>query len=278
MTQRLTLLLTGGGMLLLLYAGQLISNSAGAPAGRTGAPGELTCQEGCHNSFALNTGPGATSLSSTVPETGYEPGQTYQVSLKIKNAGVTRFGFGATTIGTVSQTGAGNKALTEATRTKLATLSGKEYITHTSAGTSSNDSASWSFNWTAPAAGTGEVKVYASFVGCNVANNGRLGDHVYTQSLVIGEAGSAALDQLPFVRNWKAYTSGSQIHLEVEAAAPAVLMAEVLSLSGSVVYRKEVLVSPGVYTEIIPAQHWGKGLYFLRLSSGEDQSLQKLVL
>jgi hypothetical protein len=265
-------------MLLLLYAGQLISNSAGAPGGRTGAPGELTCQEGCHNSFALNTGPGTTSLSSTVPETGYEPGQTYQVSLKIKNAGVTRFGFGATTIGTVSQTGAGNKTLTEATRTKLATLSGKEYITHTSTGTTSTDSATWSFNWTAPAAGTGEVKVYASFVGCNVANNGRLGDHVYTQSLEIKEAGTASLDQLPFVRNWKTYTSDQSIYLEIEATSPTALMVEVLGLSGNVVYRKEVRVSPGVYTEIIPAQHWGKGLYFLRLGSGLDQSLQKLIL
>ena len=57
------------------------ANPGGPPTGRTGAPGELTCINGCHSSFSLNSGDGSLSLSN-VPAT-YEFGQSYAIDISL---------------------------------------------------------------------------------------------------------------------------------------------------------------------------------------------------
>jgi hypothetical protein len=66
--------------------------------------------------------------------------------------------------------------------------SGK-YMTHTSAGTAqtATNSRTWTFQWTAPTAGTGTVTVYAAMNATNSSNSSS-GDLIYSSSLVIPEA------------------------------------------------------------------------------------------
>ena len=70
-------------MILASLTITVVSFSGGPPTGRTGAPGETTCQAGCHSSFALNSGSGSVSIASDVPETGYEAGQTYTITFNV---------------------------------------------------------------------------------------------------------------------------------------------------------------------------------------------------
>jgi hypothetical protein len=66
--------------------------------------------------------------------------------------------------------------------------SGK-YITHTSSGTTqtATNSRTWTFQWTAPVAGTGTVTVYAAMNATNFSNSSA-GDLIYSSSLAIPEA------------------------------------------------------------------------------------------
>lgn len=65
--------------------------------------------------------------------------------------------------------------------------SGK-YITHTVVTTQTGtNSRTWTFQWTAPAAGTGTVTFYAAMNATN-SSNSSAGDMIYSSNLVLAEA------------------------------------------------------------------------------------------
>lgn len=167
-----------------------LSSSSGAPAGRTGSPGDggLTCAiSGCHL-------PGPTPavmagwITSNVPASGYVPGNTYTITATATRAGHVRFGFEISpqnNIGTLL----GSLIITNTTETQIVST---KYVTHKLAGTSApSGTKTWSFNWTAPVAGTGNVTFYGAF---NVTNNSgtSLGDTIYKSTLLVSECAALA--------------------------------------------------------------------------------------
>jgi hypothetical protein len=88
----------------------------------------------------------------------------------------------------------GSLVITDAVKTQLVGFG--QYITHTSAGTIfSSGTASWSFDWTAPAAGTGNVTFYGAFNITNNANNNS-GDFVHLSTLTVTEDLSAGINDV----------------------------------------------------------------------------------
>lgn len=169
-------------LLSLFSLSTVHSNPGGAPGGASGAPADNnnTCaRSGCHSGSPSDRDG---ILSSNVPSTGYVPGQTYSISVLITQQGINRFGFQASP---QAANGAvqGTITITDAARTQL--ISGK-YVTHRQASINSANSNSWGFNWTAPAAGTGEVNFYAAAMAAN-SNGGTGGDLVFRDVLTLQE-------------------------------------------------------------------------------------------
>lgn len=173
---------------LLVYAFVSVPRAAAysdsPPTRRTGAPGENNCSA-CHNG-GLNDGQGAFSIVN-VPAS-YVPGSTYTISVTLARAGQTRWGFELTCL-TAASAAAGTITSTS-TLTSTALSSGKTYISQT-AGTAPNDGTfagtangpvTWSFQWTAPVAGTGSVTFYAAGVAADNSGDADAGDYVYTTS------------------------------------------------------------------------------------------------
>lgn len=153
---------------------------------RTGAPGDQTCNAfGCHNTFALNSGPGSVEISAP---TEYAPGAAMELAVIVSQTGQSRFGFeitardgngefvGSWTLGANQQFADGNT----------------DYVTHDNA-PFVDDQASFNLAWTAPAAGSGPVTFYAAG---NAANGNGLnsGDQIYTTSLVVNEGTGTAIE------------------------------------------------------------------------------------
>lgn len=144
----------------------------GAPAGVSSSPSDgATCaKSGCHG------GP-VTAMSgiitSNVPVAGYTGGITYTITATFSGSAGVNKGF---EISPQNSAGTLLGTLIAGTGTKL-TGSGK-YITHSTP--ISADPAVWSFQWTAPAKGTGTVTFYGSFA-FDFTN-------VYTSFLIINEA------------------------------------------------------------------------------------------
>ncbi|UPT69076.1 MAG: immunoglobulin domain-containing protein [Sphingobacteriales bacterium JAD_PAG50586_3] len=164
-------------------------NGGGAPAGRTGSPGDggpsQSCaRSGCHTGGS-NPISGSTnaSLTSTIPTTGYIPGQTYTVTGFVQGTGLQEFGFQISPQNTAG-TQRGTLVVTDASATQIVNT---KYITHRTAGTAGSGSRTWSFNWVAPAAGTGAFSFYGAFNATN-SNNNVTGDIIYLEELLIAEA------------------------------------------------------------------------------------------
>ncbi len=134
-----------------LLAPNAISNPTGAPAGNTGSPSDATtCAESCHGGSAVTQ---AGLITSNIPTAGYTPGTTYTITASISGTGNKGF-----------QVSAQNTAGTELGSLIAGTGSqivGIKYITHSSA--KSSTAATWTFQWIAPAAGTGSVTFYGAF-------------------------------------------------------------------------------------------------------------------
>jgi uncharacterized repeat protein (TIGR01451 family) len=154
--------------------------SSGPPAGYTGAPGEEpeACAE-CHVPADAGTG----HISITAPQT-YVPGQTYPITVTHTNPDLSRirWGFELTVLDTSDQTAGNLQTLDGLTQVLNNAGPGgaRQYIEHTAAGTfiGQQNTASWTFNWTAPATDIGVVTFYTA--GNQANNDGNTsGDYIY---------------------------------------------------------------------------------------------------
>jgi hypothetical protein len=125
----------------------------GAPAGYTGSPGD-----GGNNCTSCHGGSPTTSagwITSNIPGSGYVAGTTYQITATNSLTGSGKFGFEIS-----PQNASGTLLGTLAAGTNSQLIGSGKYITHTNASPSIS---TWTFNWTAPAAGTGTVTFYGAF-------------------------------------------------------------------------------------------------------------------
>jgi hypothetical protein len=182
---------------ILLTAAFAAGISSGPPDGRTGAPGESNCTVGCHNTYSLNSGDGNLSIGNVPSQ--YNPEQIYSISITIQDPGQQRWGFEVTVLDS-SNNRAGSLIVTDSTNTQLSTGTDRDYIKHTSTGTSDgtfDGPVSWSFDWLAPEPGTGTVTFYAAGNAANSANGNKF-DYIYTTSMSSNEVnGNQTENQIP---------------------------------------------------------------------------------
>jgi glucose/arabinose dehydrogenase len=145
------------------------ARSTGPDPGFTGAPGEFKCDE-CH---VFDGAPSGT-INVGAPQS-YVPGQTYAITVNEANASPTRqrWGFQLTAVDDNGNRAGTLRAGADGRTQVIAGLLGnpaRQYVEHTQAGTSvgQTNGASWTFNWTAPAADVGPVTFYTAG---NQANN-----------------------------------------------------------------------------------------------------------
>ncbi len=159
--------------------------TSGSPGGNAGAPGQFngrTCAtSGCHSGGSSFR---AGMIGSNIPASGYVPGQTYTITGTVMESGRSKFGFEIT-----PQDSSGNLigtlVRTNTAQTKI--VNGGRSMTHTSSGSSGSGSMkSWSFDWTAPAAGSGDFAFWGAFNASN-SNSSTSGDIILTSNLQVEE-------------------------------------------------------------------------------------------
>ena len=139
-------------LISLTVSTMVLAYPNGAPAGKTGSPGDGSNCVSCHNGSASTvTG----WITSNIPAQGYTPGTTYAMTVTVTGTGAKGF-----EVSPQSVTGAQLGVLIAGTGNKL--VGGTKYVTQSTAGPSSGTKV-WNFSWTAPAAGTGTVTFYGAF-------------------------------------------------------------------------------------------------------------------
>lgn len=269
-----------------LYSGTIISiiaiaifnmgNAGGPPAGFTGSPADgKTCGSngGCHsgNTIISQTG----WITSDIPTTGYTPGDTFSITATVTQNGITKFGF---QLSPQSPTGTKLGTLVANANTKLAGGSGK-YIEQISLSTSGAGTKSWTFDWIAPVAGTGDVTFYASFNATN-SNGGTGGDQVYVSSLTVQEEDSLTeIAETNFSDDFKIFPNPNKGFFTIDFSGPNLIQnSQILlfNILGEQIYQSS-LQNNRLPFSIDISKH-GSGIYYLRIITDKESVNRTIIV
>lgn len=254
---------------LLFSAG--IYYTGGSPGAKSGSPGDnnQTCIA-CHTGTAI---PINDLITSNIPHSGYVPGQTYTLEVSVAHES-SKFGFEATAERVGNQK-AGTFIITNSEETKL--VNNSNAVTHKSNGTLGSSSRSWSFNWTAPAEGSGSITFYAAFNATN-GNSNTSGDVVYTSQILVDEASTGV--STPQVTTFNVYPIPCNQFLDFDIFFPktGIFKAVIYNNMGRIVrhrmidYEKASTQSYRLFTGDLSA-----GSYVFKVFA-EDQIFTKKIL
>lgn len=247
-------------------------------AGRTGSPGEFDCT-GCHTSFAVNSGPGSISISSpNLTNWEYIPGQTYQIDVTVAHAGVPLFGFGFEALRTSNNSNGGTLSITNSAQTQLKSVSvqgnNRTNVVHKENGGLSNDSHTFSFNWTAPATNIGNVMFYTAGNAANNQNDS-LGDYIYKTTQLVTPFVSG-LSELLNKNEVAAYPNPANEYFNIQSSPDNLVGAVILyTINGRIALQQE-LPSPVTKVKINRPEEGG-GIYMVACKTEKGINRFKIV-
>ncbi|HTM48947.1 MAG TPA: choice-of-anchor V domain-containing protein [Bryobacteraceae bacterium] len=172
--------------------------AAGPDPGKSGVPGESTCSEaGCHVGAGLNQGGGRIAIDAG--GTTYSPGVRQRITVTVSDPAQRKWGFQLTArlagnpkaragilapIDSSTQILCANLNLLELPCTSNPVL---QFIEHTTSGsrlTAAGAGLTFSFDWTPPAADSGDIILYAAGNASN-GNAVETGDNIYSTTLTL---------------------------------------------------------------------------------------------
>ena len=237
---------------ILFYPTTSNSNSTGSPGGKTGSPNDIGNCMACHSD--AQTGQGAT-ITTNIPSTGYEPGNTYNITVKVLVGAALQDpkGFEVTCEKNTNNAKAGLFGISDLTNTQL--INNGTAVTHTTAGNSLN---TWSLNWVAPTAGTGEVTFYGAFIEAGYPIGNNQGDLFNSTTVSFNEAIVNSTINLSEENNFTFNSANNTIE--------AMKTVSMYDISG-----KLVLSTNEKFTTI---SHLNKGVYILK----SENKTQKIII
>ena len=237
--------------LAVAFSTQVYAYPGGAPAGYTGSPGDgQNCTKaGCHGGSAATVNGW---ITSNIPTAGYTAGTTYDITVSVTGSGnhgfeVSPQNVTGTLLGSLIA-GSGNKLVG----------SGK-YVTQSSS--QNGNPQTWSFQWVAPATGTGSVTLYGAF--CVTKSNTKLSTLVVNEnpilplaviatatplSIIIGQTSqlnaSASGGSGSYTYSWTSVPAGFTSNLQNPLVSPTVTTQYIVTVNdGSATVQGNVTVT-----------------------------------
>jgi hypothetical protein len=254
-------------------------------AGKTGSPGETTCNTtNCHTGNAVNaTGGSVTIDCPTLTNWQYTPGHTYQINVTVERSGINLFGLGFEALKS-DGANAGTFTITNTTQmtTKNATVLGKTRtsVVHKLNGGASSNSHTFTFNWNAPATDVGAITFYVAG-NCTNANNAVSGDFIYTASQLVNSPTTSVLDLSSNKSNFKVYPNPAtdNINVSYQLNESAEVSIKLISLTGELVYNQHLSHQTiGIKNhQIVLNNEIPKGIYFVEVLANSESFTQKVI-
>ncbi len=258
--------------LAILSAPKVQSNENGAALNYSGALNLGTCvQSGCHNTTAVNTGPGDVNISTNIPGVGYIPGSTYTIEVEVMSGGANgnKYGFAISSkkVGTNTLVGTWGNVNSSAQ-----IKSSGAYATHTLSGNAGGTASKvYELTWLAPPAGTGKVAIY--FAGNSANGNGsESGDHIYAKFLEFDEAIGTGLNQSQKL-NYRVFPNPSSGMINIEFYESSIAEMSLYTITG------QKIVSKAIHSGLNQIDLNGlSGLYLLKLKEGNREIVHKIIV
>lgn len=255
-------------------------------AGYTASPGEASCNaSGCHTGHSLNSGGGSVVITApTMPNWQYTPGQVYPISVTVAQTGIALFGLG---FEAVKSTGANGGTLTitnsQQTQIKTKTISGnvRTNVVHQMNGGAGSNTKTFTFNWTAPASGSGNITFYVSGNAAN-GNGSESGDYIYTASQVASQITTGLSDIAGFRASVNVFPNPVSENFNVHFALsePGSVQIELISIEGKICDKiASETYAPGEHeiSHTLP-QGLKKGNYLLSIHNNGHVINKKIMI
>jgi len=258
--------------IILLVFGSSFFNASGSHGAKTGSPGDGNNCTQCHAGTAQTAA--SSWISTDIPINGYIGGQTYSISLTGVDENVVRFGFEFTAEDS-NNAKVGSYSLTNTTETKL--VNSDNAITHTGNGfTPDNDSSkTWTFNWTAPSSGTGNIKLYSALLAAN-GNMSTSGDITYLTSLEVTEDIASGVTTSNLSNQVKVFPTLVEESINIEFINKLELISfSIYSINGQRVYQNSISTNNQLYKLDLNYLH--KGIYIINISTTEGIISKKFI-
>jgi len=210
-------------------------NAGGSHGAKTGSPADINNCTQCHSGSAQTA---ISWISTNIPSSGYIGGQTYTITVQGTHASVVRFGF-ELTAEDANNAKVGIFTITNTAETKL--VNSSHAVTHTGNGiTPDNDSIkAWSFDWTAPAIGTGTIKFYAALLAAN-GNMSTSGDITYLTSLEVVEDVANGINNSSYESNITIYPSIVDEYINIKTQDISPKQIAIYNINGQMVISKRI--------------------------------------
>ena len=238
----------------------VISSNASGPGGdRTNAPGSSGNCSACHGGTANLGGDIAITVldkSTASAATQYTPGKTYTIGIKMGGTSIKK-GFQATVINS-SNAGIGTMS-GNSTGTSIYTSGNRSICGHNTPGLGV-----WYVDWTAPAAASGTVTIYASGVVSN-ANGSDNGDQVVKTSLSFPAAASSNINSLANSTSFSVYPNPASHEIKFSSNVSKVT---IMSQNGKVVFS-------GKNVDHVNIENLSNGLYFVNAIAENQAAICK---
>jgi hypothetical protein len=259
----------------LMSAFWIVSNSNASGAAqnqgtdRTGSPiGDSFCGD-CHGSGTYNPTVEIAMLDGTSPVNAYVPGKRYTMQVSIVAGAGTPGGYGyqATVLDIKSNAQAGTLGAAPAGQ-RVVNLGGRQYAEQSRRSTSNT----FQIPWTAPAAGAGNLKVYASGLAVN-GDGGTGRDNAVKATLSLSEATSTGLSANKILAaQIKVYPNPAVEFARVEVEGNLEndqLWVNLLDVQGRVLQSKNLQQATQRSQIELDVKALPKGQYWVQVSNGK---------
>ena len=245
---------------------QNLSSNSGGISGFAGSPADngQTCTT-CHSGSPQMVN---NFITTDIPVDGYVPGEVYTITINATHPTFNRFGFSFTAQDPINGNQIGTFSLTNTNETRL-NGQGK-YVSHSSGGTTgSNNSKTWSFQWTAPTTAQGAVGFYGAFNLTN-GNGTTSGDATRTQSFAIMPNPNIGLSEIK-EKNFKVFPNPDTqnfINIEFPSGQGSI---RIFDLAG-----KTILEEKSVDGRIQLPMNTPRGFYLVEMKDKTKTFTQKI--
>jgi Secretion system C-terminal sorting domain len=255
-------------------------NRAGDPVG-PGVTSRKDCSS-CHNGIDVIVNDNVKRMFTFDSGSVYTPGATHVIKFKILASGTV--GFSSTVLKNDSNIKAGVIAPIDTNESKVFThaTSGRTYLNHR-VGTTANGMKEYSFQWTAPAKGSGPVTFYFSSLSSNL-DDGTSDDTVYNNSYVITEKVTIpeGLNSSSLNTEMSVYPNpaSDKINVSFNNTTKGLTSVTMFSYDGkqTISLMNEVLNSGSQSLNLNLPADVKPGIYFIRVSNSNMNAVHKILV
>ena len=205
------------------------------------------------------------------------------ITLAAAQVGLGKFGFGFEAL---LPSGANGGLIQTANSVNAKSLSAtvlgnsRTNAVHKTPNNLSQDSITFTFDWTAPVAGTGNITFYAAGNATNSGNNSS-GDFIYTSNQSITEGSSVDIQALSASKDLTIFPNPSSNSITInlpEDLSLASTGVQIFDVKGALVHSHNLVNISNSKNISLDVAFLNDGVYFIHLENGNWQHHQKMMI